>query len=70
MSDQEEARIATSRHFDDLYSRWLVRPSPGNRFLNYRLGPTPVSAAREKVTISGSIRSWRSPNGRRCYSDL
>jgi hypothetical protein len=23
MSDQEEARIAASRHFDDLYSRWL-----------------------------------------------
>ena len=38
MSDQEEARIAASRHLDDLYSRWLVRPSPGNRFLNDRNG--------------------------------
>jgi hypothetical protein len=41
MSDQEEARIAASRHFDDLYSRWLVRPSPGNRFLNDRYGSIP-----------------------------
>jgi hypothetical protein len=41
MSDQEEARIAASRHFDDLYSRWLVRPSPGNRFLNDRHGSIP-----------------------------
>ena len=42
MSDQEEARIAASRHFDDLYSRWLVRPSPGNRFLNDRYGSIPA----------------------------
>jgi hypothetical protein len=41
MSDQEEARIAASRHFDDLYSRWLVHPSPGNRFLNDRYGSIP-----------------------------
>jgi hypothetical protein len=31
MSDQEEARIAASRHFDDLYSRWLVHPSVNRR---------------------------------------
>jgi hypothetical protein len=43
MSDQEEARIAASRHFDDLYSRWLVHPSPGNRFLNDRYGSIPAS---------------------------
>jgi hypothetical protein len=42
MSDQEEARIAASRHFDDLYSRWLVHPSPGNRFLNDRYGSIPA----------------------------
>jgi hypothetical protein len=42
MSDQEEARIAASRHFDDLYSRWLVHPSPGNRFLNDRYGSNPA----------------------------
>jgi hypothetical protein len=42
MSDQEEARIAASRHFDDLYSRWLVRPSPGNRFLNDCYGSIPA----------------------------
>jgi hypothetical protein len=48
MSDQEKARIAASRHFDDLYSRWLVGPSPGNRFLNDRYGEgfrTPASGA-------------------------
>ena len=42
MSDQEEARIAASRHLDDLYGRWLVRPSPGNRFLNDRNGSIAV----------------------------
>jgi len=48
MSDQEEARIAASRHLDDLYGRWLVRPSPGNRFLNDCNGEgfrTPASCA-------------------------
>lgn len=48
MSDQEEARIAASRHFDDLYSRWLVHPSPGNRFLNDRYGSIPAGRPRAR----------------------
>ena len=57
MSDQEEARIAASRHFDDLYSRWLVRPSPGNRFLNDRYGSIPdvrdePSSGRDDLGLS------------------
>src|SRR5580692_8650251 len=50
MSDQEEARIAASRHFDDLYSRWLVHPSPGNRFLNDRYGS--AAAIRKGLKLS------------------
>jgi len=40
MSDQEEARIAASRHFDDLYSR-LARASESGKFLNDRYGCAP-----------------------------
>jgi hypothetical protein len=57
MSDQEEARIAASRHFDDLYSGWLVRPSPGNRFLNDRYGSIP--AGRPRARPRSSMKRYR-----------
>ena len=60
MSDQEEARIAASRHFDDLYSRWLVRPSPGNKFLNDRYGS--IAAVHDNPIPS--LPSSRAPSAR------